>query len=394
MKDRRLTDGLLIIPVVVKPCAWDAVDWLSRMQLRPKNGRPLSSGTDYEIDMALTELSKEVGAALNRPDKPSRVIPTPAVLQDRTSVDFSNVTQENMPERYEILHRIYEGRYSRVLKCRRRDTGTICVVKDTEAGLVSLNTLYLLKDLNCPNIAAPRQIWVDGARVFEELPYLGGIRLSNAIAPGIGGLTGSVLESFCNQFEKILYRLGKAGIVHRDIHPDNIYMVIVKKSGFSSRAFTENIIPSWDYEGFGDSLDGFLIAWVLVDCTFATLFTQAGSSHFSHGTYTPEEQILSAAVPASDLYAYGATLYYGITGTEIPSYQTRRLMPNALTHYPNGRGAFYGEISQTIWSGSSRWIRPSARLPKLAKPILWRATMKGPCKFPRLYLSVAIPSLA
>ncbi len=341
--DRRLTDGLLIIPVVLKPCAWEAVDWLSRMQLRPKNGRPLSSGTDYDIDTALTELSKEVGAALNRADKLPNLVPTPVVVQDRavadlyrTFADLSKAEQGNIPDRYEILHPIYEGRYSRVLKCRRRDTGEICVVKDTEAGLVSLDTLYLLKDLNCPNIAAPRQIWVDGVRVFEELPYLGGVRLSSAIAPGIGGLTGSVLMSFCQQIEKILNRLGKAGIVHRDIHPDNIYMVIAKKSGFSCPEFTERVNTSWDYEGFGQGVDGFLIAWVLVDCTFATLSSQASSSHFCHGTYTPEEQVLSAALPESDMYAYGATLFYGITGTEIPSYQTRRLMPDALTLYPGG----------------------------------------------------------
>jgi serine/threonine protein kinase len=334
--DRRFTDGLPILPVIIKPCAWDAVDWLSRMQVRPKDGRPLSSGTDYEIDAALTALSKEVAAALNRADKPVDSGPRSAGSQDRTSADSSKVEVRHIQNHYELIHPISEGRYSRVLKCRRRDSGEICIVKDTEAGRISLNTLYALRDLNCPNLAAPRQIWVDGVRVFEELPYVGGVRLSTAIAPQIGGLTGSVLESFCGQLETTLNCLHKADIVHRDIHPDNIYMVIVKRSGFSGPEFSERMMPAWNYDGFGSGEDGFLIAWVLVDCTFATLSSEAANSHFSHGPYTPEEQVLTAALPESDLYAYGATIYYGITGTEVPAFQTRRLMPGALTVYPEG----------------------------------------------------------
>jgi hypothetical protein len=334
--DRRLNDGLPIIPVIIKPCAWDAVDWLSRMQVRPKDGRPLSSGTEYEIDSALTALSREVAAALKTADKPVASGPAPLSVRDETSVGAAKAEVTDLPKRYELIHPITGGRYSRVFKCRRRDNDEICIVKETEANRISLNTLNTLKDLNCPNLAAPRQIWVDGAHVWEELPYVGGVRLSRAIAPQIGGLTGSVLVSFCRQFETTLKFLHKSAIIHRDIHPDNIYMVIVKRSGFSSPEFSERMIPAWNYDGFGSGADGFLIAWVLVDCNGATLSSEAANSHFSHGPYTPEEQVLSAALPESDLYAYGATVYYGITGKEIPGFQTRRLIPDALTVYPGG----------------------------------------------------------
>ena len=39
---RRDAEGLRVFPVIVKPCAWKMVPWLSRMQVRPKDGRPLS----------------------------------------------------------------------------------------------------------------------------------------------------------------------------------------------------------------------------------------------------------------------------------------------------------------------------------------------------------------
>lgn len=34
--------GLLIVPVIVSPCPWQRVPWLSALQVRPKDGQPLS----------------------------------------------------------------------------------------------------------------------------------------------------------------------------------------------------------------------------------------------------------------------------------------------------------------------------------------------------------------
>ena len=35
---RREKDNLRIMPLIVKPCAWDTVDWLNPIQARPKDG--------------------------------------------------------------------------------------------------------------------------------------------------------------------------------------------------------------------------------------------------------------------------------------------------------------------------------------------------------------------
>lgn len=43
---RRDKDGLHIFPVIIRPCDWEAVLWLSRMQLRPKEGRAISGGNE------------------------------------------------------------------------------------------------------------------------------------------------------------------------------------------------------------------------------------------------------------------------------------------------------------------------------------------------------------
>jgi tetratricopeptide (TPR) repeat protein len=64
--ERREKEGLRIFPVIVKPCAWDEVQWLARMQARPKDGRPLSAGNEHQVDADLTTIAKEIKAIIGR----------------------------------------------------------------------------------------------------------------------------------------------------------------------------------------------------------------------------------------------------------------------------------------------------------------------------------------
>jgi hypothetical protein len=63
--ERRDKEGLHIFPVIVKPCVWQTVGWLSRMQARPKDGRPLSAGDEHQIDADLAAIATEVHELLN-----------------------------------------------------------------------------------------------------------------------------------------------------------------------------------------------------------------------------------------------------------------------------------------------------------------------------------------
>ena len=58
--ERREKEGLRIFPVITRPCAWDKVEWLARMQVRPMDGKPLSAGDDHQIETELTAIAKEV----------------------------------------------------------------------------------------------------------------------------------------------------------------------------------------------------------------------------------------------------------------------------------------------------------------------------------------------
>ncbi len=67
--ERRDKEGLWIFPVILKPCVWDEVEWLSRMQVRPKNGEPLIGGNEYQIESNLATIAKEIVTIIHRTSK-------------------------------------------------------------------------------------------------------------------------------------------------------------------------------------------------------------------------------------------------------------------------------------------------------------------------------------
>ena len=63
---RRDRENLHIFPVIVRPCPWQKVGWLSRMQCRPKDGRPLSSYNTPKYEEHLSAIAVEVAQVLKR----------------------------------------------------------------------------------------------------------------------------------------------------------------------------------------------------------------------------------------------------------------------------------------------------------------------------------------
>jgi predicted nucleotide-binding protein/predicted transcriptional regulator len=59
---RREEEGLRILPVIVKPCEWTQVGWLSRFQVWPRNGKPIASKTNEEIDADFAALAREIAS--------------------------------------------------------------------------------------------------------------------------------------------------------------------------------------------------------------------------------------------------------------------------------------------------------------------------------------------
>lgn len=61
---RRQAEGLHIVPLLVRACAWQHVPWLSSIQSRPSDSRALAAGSDAQIDADLTALAHEIAQLL------------------------------------------------------------------------------------------------------------------------------------------------------------------------------------------------------------------------------------------------------------------------------------------------------------------------------------------
>jgi hypothetical protein len=70
--ERREKEGLRIFSVIIKPCTWQQVKWLSRMNLRPKDGKPLMGGTEFHIETDLAAIAGEIAGSFGHAAEISR----------------------------------------------------------------------------------------------------------------------------------------------------------------------------------------------------------------------------------------------------------------------------------------------------------------------------------
>jgi hypothetical protein len=62
---RREQDGVRMIPLIARACAWKKVPWLVKMNVRPKNGRPVWDAGKPQADEALAAIAEEVAAIVD-----------------------------------------------------------------------------------------------------------------------------------------------------------------------------------------------------------------------------------------------------------------------------------------------------------------------------------------
>jgi serine/threonine protein kinase len=241
----------------------------------------------------------------------------------RRSSDVEAIGTKVLQGEYADLATIHRGHYSVVRRGVRRATGETCVVKQTVESLVSMKALEALQALANPHIVTPREFWNSEGYLFEELPLIDGILLSDVIAPGIGGLRGDLLETCHDQLVTTLAALHEAGLVYRDVHPENLFLVVGPSkappplwSDPESRSFLERFghFPARDLP----PAMNFSETWVLADSTFVAFEDEDNRAPVVHGAVTAPEQVTGRPSAASDMYALGATLYFGITGSHVP----------------------------------------------------------------------------
>ena len=86
MLRRRQQDGMILITLIIKPCAWQDIPWLSAIPGGHKDNVALSGLSEHDQDQALADLARDIKAILH----PSITNPTTHQTPDSQSATISN----------------------------------------------------------------------------------------------------------------------------------------------------------------------------------------------------------------------------------------------------------------------------------------------------------------
>ena len=78
--ERFQSEGLLIYPVIAKPCAWDRIEWLKKINVRPKNGAPVWREGGRYADEELAAVAREIADIIFQSTQADQEIPHPSGL--------------------------------------------------------------------------------------------------------------------------------------------------------------------------------------------------------------------------------------------------------------------------------------------------------------------------
>jgi hypothetical protein len=63
---RRESEGLVVVPVIAKHCAWREIKWLAKLNVRPKNGNPVWREDGAYADEELSAIAEEIADIMKR----------------------------------------------------------------------------------------------------------------------------------------------------------------------------------------------------------------------------------------------------------------------------------------------------------------------------------------
>ena len=64
---RRESDGMLLLPVLVEPCLWNVVEWLRSIQMLPRDGKSIADDFQGRENAAFTEVARKVYSKISDP---------------------------------------------------------------------------------------------------------------------------------------------------------------------------------------------------------------------------------------------------------------------------------------------------------------------------------------
>jgi hypothetical protein len=94
--ERHLSGGMTIFPLLVRDCAWQEVPWLARMQLRPRDAKPVAA-RPAKVDHIMAEVAREIAALV------SIRVPSPS-MSHHISGEVERLTNDFEGLLFDLLH--------------------------------------------------------------------------------------------------------------------------------------------------------------------------------------------------------------------------------------------------------------------------------------------------
>ena len=346
---RREDERLRVIPLILKPCAWKRISWLKDIQVRPKDGHPLSGGSEHEIEVELAELVASVDDYLKAlPDvsNPLDSSPesSPAIDQPRYQNERIRTVSEALEAAYERQETLLSAGQDttavtkEILSLKRKmrqgpqlkagdflwDGRLKLLERLGSGGFATIwkgidrkrHELVAIKVLHGQHVddRSRRERFFRGARRMAALQHQGIVRVLEEnledehyhffVMEYLGGkdFQHAVLHNLISVSERlnIICAVGKAlqyaheqGVIHRDIKPANIVLDVQGRPRLT------------DFD--------------LVRAQDSAAFTRFGGALGTWGYAAPELMFKPQdADDSADVYGLGMTAVFALNGADLP----------------------------------------------------------------------------
>ena len=198
-----------------------------------------------------------------------------------------------------------------------------------------------------PGIVSVKDFFYENDTAYIVMEYIEGVSLKEYLKQRGGKLPEEEALAILRPVLEALEQVHGAGIVHRDISPDNIMLTFGEGDGSSGESGGSGIAP--------ETVHGNIAAVRLIDFGAARMTAKNDQKSLTiilkHG-YAPEEQYRSHGEqgPWTDVYALCAVLYRMLTGT-VPEPAMDRLFSDGLKR-PEELGADVSPaVSEAVMKG-------------------------------------------
>lgn len=221
-------------------------------------------------------------------------------ISSEKQIQDSQISNKNfIEEGYTILKVISESEYGTIYKVSDLH-GDMYIIKKMKSGLCSITVQNKLIQIFNQHLVSPIKIWEKNGNFYEKVPYIEGWRISEILDQNDFGLDGAFLAKFIDEISDAIKMLHDSGIIHRDIHPDNIIFARESKM------------------------------FKLIDCSFAIQLDVPNQIPVGRRGYSDKLQLSGKANFGTDLYSFGATLYYVVYKKSLPPFEERKSSPQTI----------------------------------------------------------------